>query len=181
MTLDTILQTLSLWLAGGLPKDTTLLGCPLAFWDRLGHVLEFVGVIAVVVDFLGAERLSAIARELREWPTSMLVRPRAAAIGIAVFALIEGLTLLSGTQTIDPVLPFTTIAVPSAVAFAVTTLGLAISSYLILGLYVALFCVAIPPVADYMARVLDREHADKWLRLISMPLLTLGFFLDLLA
>ncbi len=183
-----MLQAVSLWFSGELPKDTTLLGCPLAFWDRLGHVMEFVGAIAVVVDLLGAERLTAIASELRAWtqgtamrPISMLAHPRAAAIGIAVFALIEGLTLLSGPQKIDPVLPLTHIAVPPAVAFAATTLGLAFSSYLMLGLYVALFCAAVPPLADWMARIIDREHADKWLKLISLPLLTLGFFLDLLA
>jgi hypothetical protein len=60
-------------------------------------------------------------------------------------------------------------------------LGLALSAYLLLGLYVALFCVAVPPLADHVARILDREHADKWLKLISLPLLTLGFFLDLLV
>jgi hypothetical protein len=38
-----------------------------------------------------------------------------------------------------------------------------------------------PPIADYTARLLQREHADKWLKLISLPLLSLRFFLDLLA
>ena len=27
------------------------------------------------------------------------------------------------------------------------------------------FCVVAPPIADYTARLLQREHADKWLKL----------------
>ena len=66
------------------------------------------------------------------------------------------------------------------VAFAVTILGLAIPAYLLLVLYFVLFCVVTPPIADYTARILEREHADKWLKVIALPLLTLGFFLDMM-
>jgi hypothetical protein len=162
-------------------------GHPLVFWDRLGQVMEFVGALAVVIDLLGAERLSAIAGELREWtqdpamrPIKLLSRPPVALIGIAAISIIAGLAVLTGSQKIEPVLPFTSIPVPVAVAFAVTILGLALSAYLLLALYFVLFCAVAPPVADYTARVLQREHADKWLKLIALPLLVLGFFLDLL-
>jgi hypothetical protein len=167
--------------------STLMWGHPLIFWDRLGQVMEFVGALAVVVDLLGAERLTAIASELREWaqdpamrPIRLLARPHVALIGIMAISIVAGLAILTGSQKIDPVLPFTGIPVPVVVAFAVTILGLALSAYLLLALYFALFCVVAPPIADYIARVLQREHADKWLKVIALPLLTLGFLLDLL-
>ncbi len=129
-------------------------GHSLAFWDRLGQVMEFVGALAVVIDLLGAERLATIASELREWtqdpamrPTRLLARPSVALIGIAAISIIA---------------------------------GIAISAYLLLVLYFVLFCVVTPPIADYTARILEREHADKWLKVIALPLLTLGFFLDMM-
>ena len=180
-------QAIALWFTGEVPRQFTVWGHPVVFWDRLGQVMEFVGALAVVIDLLGAERLSAIASELREWtrdpemrPTNLLARPRAALVGIAVISLVAGFAMLTGSQKVDPVLPFTTIPVPMVVAFAVTILGLAIPAYLLLALYFVLFCVMAPPLADYTARLLQREHADKWLKLIALPLLTLGFFLDLL-
>jgi hypothetical protein len=182
-----VLQAVTLWFTGELPKQLTMWGHPLIFWDRLGQVMEFVGALAVVVDLLGEERLSAIASELREWaqdpamrPTSLITRPRVALIGIVTISIVAGLAVLTGSQRVDPVLPFTSIPLPIGVAFAVTILGLALSAYLLLALYFALFCVVAPSIADYTARTLQREHADKWLKLISLPLLTLGFFLDLL-
>jgi len=182
-----VFEAVKLWFAGDTPKNLTMWGHPLVFWDRLGQVMEFIGALAVVIDLMGAERLAAIASELRQWtrdpelqPTNLLVRPRAALIGIAAISLVAGFAILTGSQKIDPVLPFTTIPVPVAVAFAVTILGLAIPAYLLLALYFVLFCVVIPPIADYTARILQREHADKWLKVIALPLLTLGFLLDLL-
>jgi hypothetical protein len=182
-----VLQAMTLWFTGELPKQLTIWGHPLVFWDRFGQVMEFIGALAVVIDLMGAERLSAIAVELREWtrdpevrPTNLLVRPRAALIGIAAISLVAGFAILTGSQKIDPFLPFTNIPVPVVVAFAVTILGLALPAYLLLVLYFVLFCVVTPPLADFTARVLQREHADKWLKLIALPLLTLGFFLDLL-
>ena len=59
-----ILQAATLWFSGELPKHVTLWGCPLIFWDPLGQVIEFVGALAVVVDLMAAERLSAIAVDL---------------------------------------------------------------------------------------------------------------------
>src|SRR5215475_12392855 len=163
-----VFEAVKLWFAGDTPKNLTMWGHPLVFWDRLGQVMEFVGALAVVIDLLGAERLSAIAGELREWtrdpemrPTNLLVRPRAALIGIAAISFVAGFSMLTGSQKIEPVLPFTSIPIPAAVAFAVTILGLAIPAYLLLVLYFALFCVVIPPLADYIARILQREHADK--------------------
>jgi len=162
-------------------------GHSLAFWDRLGQVMEFVGALAVVIDLLGAERLATIASELREWtqdpamrPTRLLARPSVALIGIAAISIIAGIAILTGSERVDPVVPFTTISVPVVVAFAVTILGLAIPAYLLLVLYFVLFCVVTPPIADYTARILEREHADKWLKVIALPLLTLGFFLDMM-
>jgi hypothetical protein len=70
---------------------------------------------------------------------------------------------------------------PPALAFAVTILGLGVTAYLMLALYFVLFGIVIPPIGDFMARLLQRERADKWLKLISLPLLTLGFLLDLLT
>jgi hypothetical protein len=182
-----VLQAVTLWFTGETSKHLTLWGHPLVFWDRLGQVMEFVGALAVVIDLLGADRLSVIASELREWtqdpevrPANLLARPRVALIGIAAISIVAGLAISTGSQKIDPVLPFTSIPVPVVVAFAVTILGLAIPTYLLLALYFVLFCAVAPPIADYTARVLQREHADKWLKLIALPLLTLGFFLDLL-
>jgi hypothetical protein len=182
-----VFEAVKLWFSGEVPRQFTMWGHPVVFWDRLGQVMEFVGALAVVVDLLGAERLSAIATELREWsrdpamrPTNLLARPRVALVGIVAISLVAGFAMLTGSQKVDPVLPFTHIPVPAVVAFAVTILGLAIPAYLLLALYFVLFCAATPPIADYTARLLQREHADKWLKLIALPLLTLGFFLDLL-
>ena len=182
-----VLQAVTLWFTGEVPRHLTMWGHPLIFWDRLGHVMEFIGALAIVIDLMGAERLSAIAGELREWtrdpemrPTNLIARPRVALIGIAAMSIIAGIAILTGSQKIDPVLPFTSIASPVSVAFVVTILGLALSAYLLLALYFVLFCAVAPPIADYTARILQREHADKWLKLIALPLLTLGFFLDLL-
>jgi hypothetical protein len=182
-----ILQALTLWFRGDVPMHFTVLGHSVVFWDRLGQVMEFIGALAVVVDLLGADRLSAIASDLRAWtqdpetrPSSLLARPRIALVGIAAISLVAGLALMTGSQKIDSVLPFTSIPVPVVVAFAVTILGLSIPTYLLLALYFVLFGIVVPPIADCTARILQREHADKWLKLISLPLLTLGFFLDLL-
>src|ERR1051326_7530987 len=116
------------------PMSTLIWGHPLIFWDRLGQVMEFVGALAVVVDLLGAERLTAIASELREWaqdpamrPIRLLARPHVALIGIVAISIVAGLAILTGSPKIDPVLPFTGIPVPVVVAFAVTILGLALS------------------------------------------------------
>jgi small-conductance mechanosensitive channel len=64
----TTLQALSLWWQHGeIPKGFVLWGQYLFFWDRLGKILEIVGALAVVIDVLGAEQLSAIAAGLRCW------------------------------------------------------------------------------------------------------------------
>jgi hypothetical protein len=183
-----LIQALALWVEGDIPRHVTVWGHSLVFWDRLGHVMEFIGAFAVVVDIMGAERLSAIATELREWtrdpamrPTRMLARPHVALIGIGAISVVAGIAVLTGSQNIDPVLPFTAVPLPAAAAFAVTIVGLALSAYLLLALYFVLFGKVVPPIADYLARVLQNQHADKWLKLVSLPLLTLGFLLDLLS
>ena len=95
--------------------------------------------------------------------------------------MIAGVIMLTGSQPTDPVLPFTGMPLPPAIAFAVTILGLGVAAYLLLALYFMAFGIVIPPIADFTARLLRREHADKWLKLVSLPLLTLGFLLDLLT
>ena len=77
-------------------------------------------------------------------------------------------------------LPFTHIHLPASFAVATSSLGLAVVAYVFLALYFVLFETVIPPIADGIAQFLQRRHADKWLRLISLPLLSLGFLLDLL-
>jgi hypothetical protein len=183
-----LLKALALWFEGEIPRHFTMWGYPLVFWDRLGQVMEFVGAFAVVVDLMGAERLSEIATELRDWtrdpamkPTRMLARPRVALIGIGLISVIAGTVTLTGSQKINPVVPFTDVPLPWAVAFLVTIVGLAVAAYIVLALYFVLFGIVVPPIANYLARLLQTQHADKWLKLISLPLLTLGFFLDLLS
>jgi hypothetical protein len=182
------LHALALWQAGEIPRDLTLWGHHLFFWERLGKMLEFVGALAIVVDLLGADRLGQIADELRAWtsdpeirPTSFLSRPRVVAGGVAAIAVLATVALLTGSQKIDPVLPFTDIRLPAALAVAITILGLACSAYVLLALYFVLFSRLTAPIASYVAGLLQRRHADKWLKIISLPLLTLGFFLDLLG
>ncbi len=182
------MQALALWFEGEIPRHLTVWGYPLIFWDRLGHVMEFVGALAVVVDIMGADRLSEIARELREWtrdpsmrPSRMLVRPRVALVGIGAIAVVAAVAVLSSAQKVDPVVPFTDIPLARSVAVAVTIFGLALATYLVLALYFVLFGIVIPPIAEGLARLLQTQHADKWLKLVSLPLLTLGFLLDLLT
>ena len=182
------LHALQLWFAGAVPKDVTVWGHQLIFWDRLGQVMEFVGALAVLVDLLGADRLATIAVELRQWtrdpelrPSRLLARPRSVLFGIVTIAIVAGFVMLTGSRSVAPVLPFTTVPVAPALAFVVTILVLALATYLLLALYFAAFGVVIPPLAAFIARLLQREHADKWLKLFSLPLLTLGFLLDLLV
>jgi hypothetical protein len=185
----TTLQALSLWWQHGeIPKGFVLWGQYLFFWDRLGKILEIVGALAVVIDVLGAERLAAIAAGLRQWsqdpetrPLTFVIRPRVVLTGVVSISILAGIALLTGPQKVDPVLPFTGIHLPASLAVATTSAGLALAAYVFLALYFVLFEAVTPPIADYTARLLQREHADKWLKLISLPLLSLGFFLDLLA
>ena len=58
---------------------------------------------------------------------------------------------------------------------------MAMVAYLLLALYFVLFEVVSVPLADSTARLMKRRHADKWLKLMTLPVLTLGFFLDLLG
>jgi hypothetical protein len=184
----TTLQALSLWWQHGeIPKGFVLWGQYVMFWDRLGKVLEIIGVLAVAVDIMGAERLAAIAAELRQWsqdpetrPLAFVLRPRVILTGLVAITILAAAALLTGPQKIDPVLPFTGIRLPVILAVATTSLGLALVAYVLLALYFVLFEAVTPPIADWTARFLQREHADKWLKLLSLPLLSLGFLLDLL-
>jgi hypothetical protein len=100
---------------------------------------------------------------------------------VAAISILAGVALLTGPQKVDRVLPFTDIQLPAGLAVATTSLGLGLAAYAFLALYFVLFEAVTPPIADYTARLLERGHADKWLKLISLPLLSLGFFLHLLA
>jgi hypothetical protein len=51
----------------------------------------------------------------------------------------------------------------------------------VLALYFVLFELVSTPFTDATARFMKRQHADKWLKLVTLPVLTLGFFLDLLG
>jgi hypothetical protein len=184
----TTLQALSLWWQHGeIPKGFVVWGQYVMFWDRLGKVLEIVGALAVAVDVMGAERLATIAAELRHWsrdpetrPLAFVLRPRVILTGVVAISILAAVALLTGPQKVDPVLPFTHIHLPVNLSVAVSSLGLALVAYVLLALYFVLFETVIPPIADCIARFLQRKHADKWLRLISLPLLSLGFLLDLL-
>jgi hypothetical protein len=165
-----------------------LWGQYLFFWDRLGKVLEIVGARAVVIDVLGAERLAAIAADLRQWsqdpetrPLTFVLQPRVVLTGVAAISILAAIALLTGREKVDPVLPFADIHLPASLALAATSLGLALATYVFLARYFVLFETVTPPIADYVARLLQREHADKWLRLVSLPLPSLGFFLNLLV
>ena len=182
------LQALTLWQHGEIPGHYTLWGHHLYFGGRLGQILEVSSAAAVVIDLLGADRLAAIARELHAWhddPTTRAVnivrRPRVAAIGVLTIAALASLAILTGTQTFAPTLPLTDIVAPYAVAFVAKFLVMAIVAYLVLGLYFVLFELVSVPLADSMARLMKRQHADKWLKLVTLPVLTMGFFLDLLG
>lgn len=184
----TTLQALSLWWQDGeIPKGFVVWGQYVMFWDRLGKILEIVGVLAVAVDVMGAERLATIAAELRHWsedpetrPLAFVLRPRVILVGIVAISILAAIALMTGPHMIDPVLPLTHVRVPQSLAVATSSLGLALVAYVFLALYFVLFETVIPPIADSIARFLQRKHADKWLRLISLPLLSLGFLLDLL-
>jgi len=182
------LQALSLWQSGEIPGHYTLWGHHLYFWGRLGRTLEVASAFAVMIDLLGADRLATIANELRQWhddPATRAVnivrRPRVAVAGVLAFALLASLAILTGTQTLDPALPLTDIAVPAGVAFVVKVLLMGIGVYLMLALYFVLFELVSTPLTDATARFMKRQHADKWLKLVTLPVLTLGFFLDLLG
>ncbi len=119
----TTLQALSLWQHGEIPKDFTLWGHHLFFWDRLGKILEIIGALAVVIDVLGADRLAIIARDLRQWdedpearPVTVVIRPRVVLAGVAAISILAALAMLTGPQQIDPVLPFTGIHLPPSLA-----------------------------------------------------------------
>ena len=109
-----------------------------------------------------------------------MLRSRIILTGVVAISILAAIALPTGPHTIDPVLPLTHVRVPVSLAVATSSLGLALVAYVLLALYFVLFETVIPPIADWMARFLQREHADKWLRLISLPLLSLGFLLDLL-
>jgi hypothetical protein len=182
------LQALSMWQHGELSRDAVLWGQHLFFWDRLGKVLEVIGVLGVVIDVLGPQRLATIAADLRQWsqdpetrPVRVVVRPSVVLGGVVVISLLAIMALLTGPQRLDPVLPFTDIHLPLGLAAAVTALGLGVAAYVLLAVYFVVFEIMTPPIADYTARLLQRQHADKWLKLASLPMLSLGFFLDLLA
>ena len=184
----TALQALSLWQTGEIPGHYTLWGHHLYFWGRLGRILEIAAAFAVLIDLLGADRLATIARELQQWhedPTTRAVnvvrRPRVALVGVLVIATLASVAILTGTQSVDPALPFTAIAVPASVAFVVKVLLMASGAYLLLALYFVLFELVSAPLADSTARLMKRQHADKWLKLVTLPVLTMGFFLDLLG
>jgi hypothetical protein len=182
------LQALSLWQHGELPKDLTLWGHHLYFWGRLGRVLEIISAFAVVIDLLGADRLTALAKELRDWhddPTTRAVnvvrRPGVVLGGVLTIAALAALALLTGSEKLDPVLPFTDVPLPPGLAFIAHILCMAAAAYFLLALYFVLFELVSTPLADYMARLLKKRHADKWLKLMTLPVLTLGFLLDLLG
>jgi hypothetical protein len=184
----TTLQAWSLWLQGDIPRGFTLWGHHLFFWERLGKILEFVGALAVVIDLLGADRLSTIADELRQWRqdpatriSNIVTRPGIAFVGVALTSIVAGIAVLTGSQKIDLVLPFAGIHLPPAMAVAATILGLALATYLVLALYFVLFAMVSAPLAHFVAQFLKRQHADKWLKMVSLPVLTLGFLPDLLA
>jgi len=111
----TTLQALSLWWQHGeIPKDFAVWGQYVMFWDRLGKILEIVGVLAVAVDVMGAERLATIAAELRHWsqdpenrPLAFVLRPRVILTGVVAISILAAVALLTGPQKIDPLLPFT--------------------------------------------------------------------------
>ena len=133
------LHALQPWFAGEIPKHYTIWGHPLIFWDRVGQVMEFVGDLAVLVDLLGTDRLTVIAGELRAWtrdpelrPGRLLARPRSAALGIAAISIIAAVVMLTGSQPIEPVLPFTSMPLPPALAFAVTILGVGVAAYIVI-------------------------------------------------
>ena len=184
----TALQALSLWQSGEIPGHYTLWGHHLYFWGRLGRTLEITSAFAVLIDLMGAERLAVLAKELRQWhqdPATRAVnivrRPRVAVIGVLAIAALASIAILTGTQTLDAALPFTAIAVPSVMAFVVKVLSMGIGAYLMLALYFVLFELVSAPLTEATARFMQRQHADTWLKLVTLPVLTLGFFLDLLG
>ncbi|MFC7532365.1 hypothetical protein [Actinoplanes sp. GCM10030250] len=73
-------QLLRAWLAGAVPADLTLWGYGLHWWERLGKVLQFVGGLTVILDFVDQQKLRERAAQLDKTMANLSMLRRRGAI-----------------------------------------------------------------------------------------------------
>lgn len=199
------------WLGGQLKGDTLIWGVELIWWGRIGKLLQFMGGATIVAEIIGSHRLRGFGNSLHSWfnlniagryiensfrwyrvllrsvksgedfleheddtyfHIEMLNLITAAIGGVAIFwyfglfgfqFLETGIFLLGilvGVLRIT-VVPFITIAV------VVLVMGF--------GTVIDLFFI------ESMAWLLDRPQLDKWIKLVALLLLLIGFHFDFLT
>jgi hypothetical protein len=195
------------WLSGDSLEQARLWGINILWWGRIGRLLEFAAALTIIAEIIGPERLRAFGRSLRTrvtarralglaWATLLWAwvwiyeqvihdedvtetRERAgkyrstAKLHIVVSILLVFPTAYLLWRWGGWGATFWTVLVAPAVAIPATVV-------LVLGWTlpgIALEWLLVRPVA----RILDREALDKWIKSGSALMLLVGFHFDLLS
>jgi hypothetical protein len=185
-----ILAAWALWSEGHLPEHVLLWGQPIYFWERVGKILEFIGALVVIIDLLGPERIRRLGEKLKIYSDNPVVAIQASWRYLfrwlsVPFLLIAFFSFWTHPQ--DPAydfqLPsFLHITLPRVLSVAFGIVGLAGALWVsFVAFYTVLGITWAAGVAYGLARVLDRENADWWLKLFWLTFLLVGFHFDLLT
>lgn len=203
----TIFQAWQLWFEGPIPPTTVVLGLALFKWVRIGKMLQFLGVFMVVVEIIGVERIRNIGVSLKNilpvknlhmlnfsaWQFCSdiykhMVLPSMSQRRIDanerlkksnLFIYTSLITLLSCIVCLFYLLDkfsFVQSVKGTGIIAFVIPVAIGTSIYLVASL---LLCVA--KTAESLALFLSNRFIDRWIKLLILPFMVVGFLFDLLG
>lgn len=205
-----LFEAWKLWISGNI-QNSMLWGMEILWWGRMGKLFQFAAALAIIAEIIGPDRLRIFGNSLHEtftckkavalltdskqWIKTMwryksssgeeqnkalaeTSKYKADNVNLLVCLFATVITLYLLWEYLDWWM-IIILAIISYSLFLIT-----ISP--ILTVFVILFFSGIGALVDFiliepLAWCLERKHIDKWVKIISVILLIVGFHFDLLA
>ena len=186
-----------------LPDDYILWGKSIRWWARLGIGVQFTGVITLIVEIIGPERIRSLGARLENkrkrnnsfsrmkwiinWPKRLYDIAKGASKGTLkekANSIIDSFTLRIYSSLIALMLMIAAIPDPTdliiypvlIIIFVITVISL-ILSVLLAGYAVSFDIIILRPVAW----ILEHKHLSKFLKILSLLAVLFGIHFGLLA
>ena len=199
------------WLSGNLVHESVLWGFSILWWGRIGKIVQFAAALTIIADIIGPERLRLFGNSLHgafslkkvdyylhdafahTKATWNYVRAPSEKVAEALAAVKEfksdhinmfvclGLTILGGFFLWPRLGGWLTI-ISAAVGYFVLLVSISPVMTILTLFVVSLLGLLIDfLIVEPIAWIIERPHIDKWVKIMAVILLILGFHFDLLA